>query len=111
MGTRVIWADRIGLAFAVFIAASALALSVILFIAIGGGMMSDGRLNGDIALWTGIAEMALAIPFWGLLRTIDLILGGPRRRARHKDHTRRAERIEPDLRNFSGLETASGPDD
>lgn len=91
-----IWADRIGFAFAVFIAASALAMTVILFIAIGGEMMRDGRLDGDIALWAGLSELALALPFWLLLRGIDLLFGGPQRR-------RRGERVEPAMRDFVTL--------
>ena len=101
-----IWADRIGLAFVAFIAAAAVALSVILFIAIGSGMMSDGRLNGDIALWSGIAEVALALPLWLLLRGIDLLFGGPRRRARRGD-----ERIEPDMRDFPAQMSTAGATD
>ena len=91
-----IWADRAGLAIAALIAFSAGLFTIVLFI--GVGSLTDGRLNTTMLLWTAIAEIAVALPVWVVLRLLDLVFGGPwRRRARREP---RVERTEPDLRDF-----------
>ena len=49
-------------------------------------------------LWASDREIAVALPFWAVLRLLDLVFGGPwRRRARREPGD---ERTEPDLRDF-----------
>lgn len=92
-----IWADRVGLAVAALIALCAACLTVVLII--GVGSLADGRLNATMALWAGIAEAAIAVPLWIILRLADLIFGGPRRRRARR--VSGAERREPDLRDIA----------
>jgi hypothetical protein len=87
---RMIWADRIAFGFAVFIAASAAAVCVILMIAIGG-LAADTRLFTEIGLWAGLTELVTALPLWLLLRGIDYLAGGPRLRARREARNGRVE--------------------
>ncbi len=53
-----------------------------------GETLSYGRLNHALALWTGLALVAGTLPIWLLMRTADILAGGPWRR--HADRTRRA---------------------
>lgn len=86
-----IWADKIAFGFATFIAASAVAVCVILMIAIGA-LAADTRLFSEIGLWAGLTELVSALPFWLLLRGIDYLAGGPAMRARR---AARKSRVEP----------------
>lgn len=88
-----IWADKIAFGFATFIAASAVAVCVILMIAIGG-LAADTRLYSEIGLWAGLTELVTTLPFWLLLRGTDYLAGGPAMRARREA---RKSRVEPNF--------------
>lgn len=100
-----IWADWVGLGFGLAIAASALMLSIILYIAAGG--IFDIRLYGSVLNWTIAVELAITLPLWLLLRGIDFLAGA--RERRKLQGGARQTRSEPSL-TPKIAETASGPD-
>ena len=104
---RLIWADWAGGWVAFMIAASALMLSIILFIAAGG--IFDARLYGSVANWTLAIELAIALPFWLVLRGIDLATGGPAHRRQEETGDTANARREPSL-TAEVTEPAPGPD-
>ena len=83
---HLVWADKVGLAAVIVIAVlSALACATVLLAA---DTLSFGRLNHVLAVWSGMAELAVALPIWLLMRGIDFAANGPaRRRAARKSHT------------------------
>ena len=83
---QLVWADKVGLAAVIVIAGlSALACATVLLAA---GTLSFGRLNHVLAVWSGVAELAVGLPIWLLMRGIDFAANGPaHRRAARKSHT------------------------
>lgn len=79
------WPDKVGLVIAFYIGAlSAIACVVVLLVS---ETTNYGRLNQTLAAWSGMAELGIALPAWLLMRTIDFVTGGPKRRRRR--HMRR----------------------
>jgi hypothetical protein len=79
--THLIWADRVGLVSVVVVAV----LSAIVCVAVllAANTVTFGRLNHALAVWSGVAELAIALPTWLLMRGIDFAIDGPaHRRAR-----------------------------
>ena len=83
---HLVWADMVGLAAVIVIAVlSALACATVLLAA---DTVSFGRLNHLLAVWSGMAELTIALPIWLLMRGIDFAANGPaRRRAGRMFHT------------------------
>ena len=85
-----IWADRFGLGVASAIAIVALAFMVV---AVLHAPPDDPITPYDVmrmSLSTVKAEILVALPVWVAVRTIDLVIGGPARRRKH-----RGERKDP----------------
>lgn len=83
-GLPLAWPEKAALVTAFIIAALSIIVWITAFAAVG--TMAYGRLNNTLAAWAGMAEMAIALPIWILLRTIDLIESGPRRRRAAREH-------------------------
>ncbi|MES2293847.1 MAG: hypothetical protein V4527_11165 [Pseudomonadota bacterium] len=72
------WPEKAGLVTALVIAVlSALACATVLFAA---GTLSFSKLNYALAMWSGAAELTIAVPIWLLMRAIDFAANGPARR-------------------------------
>lgn len=83
---HLVWADKVGLAAVIVIAMlSALVCATVLLAA---DTVSFSRLNHVLAVWSGVAELTVALPIWLLMRGIDFAANGPaRRRAGRKSYT------------------------
>jgi hypothetical protein len=76
---RLMWADRCALGVALLILVVAGVISILAFIrARPDDVLS---LSSETVIWTGKAELVAALPLWAVLRIVDFMLGGPRRRA------------------------------
>lgn len=78
MRAHLAWPDKAGLVIGFVVAAMSIDASAIVLIA--GETVTYGRLNHALAAWAGIAVLAIAGPFWLLMRVIDTIAGGPSHR-------------------------------
>jgi hypothetical protein len=76
-----IWADRSGAGFALLIVVFAFLIFLLSFT----GAPPDHPFTlsdfGDMVIWTGKALLYAALPMWAVLRIIDFMFGGPRRRS------------------------------
>ena len=74
------WPEKVGLvtALVVFVL-SAFVCAAVLFAA---ETVSFGKLNHALAMWSGMAELTIALPIWLLMRGIDFAANGPGRRRR-----------------------------
>jgi hypothetical protein len=78
--THLVWADKVGLVTAFVIAVlSALVCAAVL---VAADTVTFSRLNHALAVWSGVAELTIALPIWLLMRGIDFATDGPARRAR-----------------------------
>ena len=80
-----VWPEKVGLVAALVIAVlSAIVCATVLLAA---DTVSFSRLNHVLAVWSGMAELTVALPTWLLMRGIDFAANGPaRRRAVRKSH-------------------------
>ena len=75
---HLVWPEKVGLVTASVIAVlSALVCATVLFAA---GTVSFGKLNHVLAVWSGVAELTIALPTWLLMRGIDFAASGPAHR-------------------------------
>jgi len=83
---RLAWPEKAGLVIALIAAAmSVFACAIVLIV---GETVTYGRLNNTLAIWAGMAVLAIAGPPWLLMRVIDALAGGPSRR--HMDRAHRS---------------------
>lgn len=81
---RLAWPDKAGLVIALIVSAmSVFACTIVLIV---GETVTYGRLNQALAVWAGLAVLAIAGPLWLLMRVIDTLAGGPSRRHADRQH-------------------------
>jgi hypothetical protein len=80
---HLVWPEKVGLVTALAVAVlSALFCVTVLYAA---DTVSFGKLNHALAVWSGVAELTVALPIWLLMRGVDFAANGPaRRRANRK---------------------------
>jgi hypothetical protein len=75
---HLVWADKVGLLSVVIIAVlSAIVCATVLLAA---DTVTFSRLNHVLAVWSGVAELVIALPIWFLMRGIDFAANGPAHR-------------------------------
>lgn len=80
---HLVWPEKVGLVTALAVAVmSALVCATVLFAA---DTMSFGKLNHALALWSGVAELIIALPIWLIMRAIDFAANGPAHRRANRN--------------------------
>jgi hypothetical protein len=72
------WPDKVGLVTALVIAVLSAFVCATLLLA--ADTMTFSRLNHLLAMWSGAAELIIALPIWLLMRGIDFAIDGPAHR-------------------------------
>ena len=73
-----VWADKVGLVTALVIAILCVLICVAVLIA--AETVTYSKLNHVLMAWSGLVELTIALPIWVLMRGIDFVTNGPKRR-------------------------------